>query len=65
MDNYASPPLEGLHYIRVQNPEDLKKKLSAISDGRWKEMSEACKVWYKDNCSVDGLWNLTKKLIIY
>lgn len=63
MESYANPPIEGLHYIRVTSPEDLKKKLSQIDDDVWYRMSQACKVWYKENCSVHGMWNLTKKLI--
>ena len=63
MESYANPPIEGLHYIRVSSPEDLKHKLSLISDIVWKDMSEECKKWYKDNCSVDGMWKLTQELV--
>lgn len=63
MENYANPPIEGLHYIRVSSPEDLKYKLSQFDDDVWWRMSEACKKWYMENCSADGLWNITKKLI--
>ena len=62
MDNYANPPIEGLHYIRVVSPEDLKYKLTQFDDDVWWRMSEACKKWYRENCSADGLWNLTKIL---
>jgi len=64
MDFYANPPVEGIHYLRVQNPEDLKKKLSLISDKKWLEMSEVSKQWYKENCSIDGLWKLTQQLVL-
>ena len=63
MDNYANPPVENVHFLRVENPEDAKEKLAKISDEKWLEMSEACRLWYKENCSVDGMWKLTKKLI--
>ena len=63
MDSYANPPVEGLHYIRVSSPEDLKEKLSQFDDDVWWRMSQACKQWYKENCSVDGMWKLTKNLI--
>ena len=62
MESYANPPVEGLHYVRVQNPEDLQKKLAEIDDDVWWRMSQACKQWYKENCSADGMWSLTKKL---
>lgn len=64
MESYANPPIEGLHYIRVKNPEDLKEKLAQIDDDVWYRMSQACKQWYKENCSVDGMWELTKKLLL-
>jgi hypothetical protein len=63
MDNYANPPIEGLHYIRVVSPEDLKYKLTQFDDDIWWRMSEACKKWYMENSSADGMWNITKKLI--
>ena len=64
MTHYANPPVEGLHYVRVQNPDDLKNKLSQIDDDVWYRMSQACKQWYKENCSVDGIWKLTNRLIV-
>jgi hypothetical protein len=60
MDSYANPPVVGVHYLRVRDPEDLVNKVKEVKN--WLEMSEACKVWYKENCSADGMWNLTKKL---
>lgn len=62
MDNYANPPEENIHYLRVQNPEDAITKIAGISDDAWKQMSDSCKKWYRENCSVDGIWELTKKL---
>lgn len=63
MDSYANRPIEGIHYIRVSNPEETLEKLSNISESEWEKMSNAGRLWYRENCSVDGLWNLTKKLI--
>jgi len=60
MDSYANPPIEGVHYLRVSSPEDLLNKVKGTKN--WLEMSEACKKWYLENCSVDGMWLLTKKL---
>ena len=64
MNSYANPPVEGLHYIRVKNPEDIKEKLSQFDDDVWWRMSQACKNWYKENCSVDGMWGVTQKLLL-
>jgi hypothetical protein len=63
MESYANPPVVGTHYLRVQNPEDAKTQISNLSEEQWLAMSTACKEWYKTNCSVDGMWGLTKRLL--
>jgi len=61
MSNYADPPVEGFHYIRVESPADMVK-LKGFDSGKWKAMSDAGKAWWAKNCSVKGLWELTKSL---
>ncbi len=63
MENYANPPVEGVHYIKGETPEELKAKMDAVSHEEWLKMSLACQQWWKDNASVEGSWFLTKKLI--
>jgi hypothetical protein len=63
MDSYAVPPVEGVHYIRVQNPEEALAKVAAVSEEAWKEMSAAGRAWWKANCSVQGSFALTKQII--
>ena len=62
MDSYASPPVEGVHYIRVKTPEEAAA-VASMSDADWQKMSEACRAWWKENCSCEGSFQLTKKLI--
>lgn len=64
MENYANPPVEGIHYLRVAKPEDLASVLGSISEQKWNEMSAACCSWWKENASAEGSWALTKKLIV-
>jgi hypothetical protein len=64
MKNYANPPVEGIHYIRVSGPEEIQEKLQAVSEAQWTKMSEACRVWWKENSSCEGMWTLTKGLIL-
>jgi len=61
MDNYADPPVEGVHYIRVQGPADMAR-LNEIGPDEWQKMSDAGKAWWLKNSSVKGLWELTKEL---
>lgn len=59
MANYMNPPVEGLHYFRVKEPSDVNAILKK-SHLDWVKMSKACREWWKDNASVEGLWGLTK-----
>jgi hypothetical protein len=62
MESYAVPPIEGLHYLRVENPEDALIKVKSITSEKWTEMSEACRKWWRETASVEGSWALTQKL---
>lgn len=62
MKNYADPPIEGIHYIRVADPAEADKKTEELTEEEWRTMSEACKAWWLKNCSVEGSWLLTQRL---
>jgi hypothetical protein len=62
MENYANPPVEGVHYLRVAKPSDINKVLQTLSEEKWFEMSGACRSWWAQNASAEGSWALTKKL---
>jgi hypothetical protein len=65
MDNYINPPQENIHYIRLKSfePEDAKIAIQ-ISNEKWKEMSMASHTWWKENASAEGLWILTKNIVV-
>ena len=54
--DYMEPPIENVHYICVESPEDLKKKISDIGEEKWTEMSTACFSWYQRNVHSDNCW---------
>ena len=54
--DYMDPPVENVHYLRVNSPEELKEKVSNISEEKWKEMSKACYEWYQRNVHSDNCW---------
>lgn len=62
MTNYADPPVEGLHYFRVETPEEAKAVLATTAE-RWMVMSAACRDWWQRNASAEGMWELTQRLI--
>ena len=61
MTNYADPPVEGLHYFRVETPAEAKAVLATTAE-RWMVMSAACRDWWARNASVEGMWELTQRL---
>jgi hypothetical protein len=64
MVNYANPPVEGVHYLRLKSfdPEEASTVVKAISKEGWEEMSAAAHTWWKQNASMMGLFELTKHL---
>ena len=63
MKHYANPPVEGTHFIRVDGPNGLREKLASITEEDWNRMSRACREWWKENASCDGMFALTKQLV--
>jgi hypothetical protein len=62
METYANPPQEGVHYIRVNSPDDIPGKVASIAEEKWAAMSAACIQWWQENASAEGSWKLTQKL---
>ena len=62
MDSYNSPPIEGVHYIRVGSPE-AARLASQMSQDAWEKMSAAGVEWWKTQASADGSFEITKKII--
>ena len=60
MTNYASPPVEGIHYFRVSKPEDVRRVAETTSEEVWVTMSKAARAWWMMNASAEGMWLLTK-----
>jgi len=56
---YLNPPKEGLHYLRVRDASEVKNVVSTISPEKWAEMSRACRDWWLENASAEGMFRLT------
>jgi len=65
IDSFLHPPQEGVHYIRINHPGELKEKLKKISKEEWEKMSEACMEWYQTNAHSKNAWLLTIQTILY
>jgi hypothetical protein len=65
IDSYMDPPQENQHYIRCNNPEDLKIILSNISQEKWEVMSNNCYNWYQKNVHSKNSFNNFLNNILY
>lgn len=63
--SYISELKEGEHYISAITYKQLKRKLKGIDDEKWREMSESCKTWYKNNIHSENYWNVLINDILY
>jgi hypothetical protein len=63
MDSYAEPLIAGIHYLRVSGPEEARAVTEGFSEAEWTKMSAAAHEWWKRNCSAQGSFALTSKLI--
>jgi len=61
MTYYDNPPVEGTHYFRVSGPADIQKVVN-VPNEKWQEMSKACRAWWKENASAEGMWHTVKSL---
>jgi hypothetical protein len=59
MKYYINPPQEGVHFLRVTEPEDIGPMIEKISETKWKEMSSAGRQWWLENASAEGMFRLT------
>jgi len=63
--SYMNPPIENVHYITANAPEELKAKISGIEEKKWNEMSKACSKWYFENVHSVNCWNNMIENILY
>jgi len=54
---------EGVHYLKADNPPEIRDMLSNISEKEWKELSENGREWYEKNCSRKGSFDTTQKIL--
>ena len=59
MTNYLVPPVEGIHYLVAKTPEEVRRLVETTSKEKWTVMSAACRVWWRNYASAEGLFRLT------
>jgi hypothetical protein len=63
--SYYDKPIENIHYIYVNTPEELKYKIKNITIEQWNNMSQACYQWYQKNIHSKICWKNMIEYIIY
>ena len=63
--SYAEPLVEDIHYIFINNPQELIKKIENITEEEWKKMSNNCYEWYERNINSKNCWNVMINRILY
>ena len=49
IDSYMDPPIENVHYLKINNTSELKEKINSINAEQWEIMSINCYEWYIKN----------------
>ena len=60
---YYDPLIEGMHYFKVNNPQQVTKIINDCSKDRWEYMSYNCRKWYNKNCSPIGSFETTCNIL--
>jgi hypothetical protein len=63
--SYMDPPEEGKHFIRCNNPKNLKEILSKITEEKWEVMSKNCYEWYQKNVHSKNVMTMMLNNILY
>ena len=65
MKSYMDPPIENIHYFRVNNTKEFKEKLEKMNEKKWKIMSRFCYEWYQRNVHSKNCWKNIIEHILY
>lgn len=65
ISSYYEPPVENKHFIRANNPNEIKEKISNITKEQWTEMSKNCYEWYQRNIYSKNAWENMITNILY
>jgi hypothetical protein len=60
---YYEPLVENVHYLRVDRAEDIQDKINTLSEEQWSIMSNNGREWYERNCSPEGSYRVTERII--
>lgn len=59
MKYYLRAPKEGVHYFVARSPADVEHIIQTTTPETWENMSIACRKWWHENASAEGMFRLT------
>jgi hypothetical protein len=62
--SYQEPLVEGVHFFRIKEPEDVTKIIESTSESQWQEMSLAGQDWFMRNVHSKNMWHTFLKRIL-
>lgn len=65
ISSYINPPIENIHYLKIDNIDELENKINNISPEKWQEMSSSCIEWYTKNIYSKNAWTTMIENILY
>lgn len=60
---YYEPLLEDIHYLYAETPERVIDVIKSCSKNQWRQLQANCLDWYFRNCSREGSFEITQKII--
>lgn len=63
--SYSEPLIENVHYVLVNGANEVRDKVSSITEDDWEKMSVACYEWYMRNVHSSQMWYIMIKKLIY
>jgi len=60
---YYNPIKEGEHYFKVDCAEEIPDLIESCPQSVWEEMSQNGREWYEKNCSREGSFSVTERIV--
>ena len=55
--SYQEPLIEGVHFFRIRDPEDVTRIVKETSEEQWQAMSRAGQDWFRRNVHSENMWH--------
>jgi hypothetical protein len=65
IDSYYDPPVEGVHYFRVNTHDDVTRIVNTTTESKWNAMSNACSEWYMRNVHSKHMMDTFLNKVLY